>query len=334
MFPLLHQIDRHYLVSAVELANTRSSKQGKSKLSASDTTRNVVRTEWPTVALIVTIYGGFLALTWWWQSLPLVLVIAAGGWLIAWHCSLQHEVIHGHPTRSQTVNDDIGAIPLSLWLPYEIYCEAHLTHHRDEHLTDPIEDPESSYFTRNAWERMGRIGQALARWNTTLFGRLAIGPAVMILSFLAQEWRYLRTGKPGRRKIWGFHLLGVAITLVWVCAICKMPLWLYVFGFVYLGAALTRLRSYAEHRYSQHVDERTAIAENSRIFGPLFLFNNLHVLHHLRPGIPWYRLQAVYTENRETLILSNGGLVYNGYLDIVARFFLRSHDDPRHPEHA
>jgi len=68
----------------------------------------IARVEWQTIALVVAIYGGFLALTWFWQSLPIVLVIGLGGWLIAWHGSLQHEVIHGHPTRNQRINDAIG----------------------------------------------------------------------------------------------------------------------------------------------------------------------------------------------------------------------------------
>lgn len=40
--------------------------------------------EWPTVMLAVFIYGSFLALTFWWQQLSIVVVMLAGGWLIAW----------------------------------------------------------------------------------------------------------------------------------------------------------------------------------------------------------------------------------------------------------
>ena len=292
------------------------------------------RVEWPTVILAVVIYGGFLALTFWWQSLPVAVVALAGGWLIAWQGSLQHEVIHGHPTGNQRINDAIGSVPLSLWLPYPIYRESHLEHHRDEHLTDPIEDPESSSFTRTAWERLGRFGKLLARWNTTLLGRLTIGPAVMLVSFLAQEVRLLKAGEPGRVRIWAVHLMGVAVVLLWVTVICGMPFWLYFLGFVYFGAALTRLRSYAEHRYAERHEERTAIVENSRLFGLLFLYNNLHVLHHLKPGISWYRLPSVYRRNREALIDTNGGLVYDSYWDIAQRFFLKPHDDITHPKHS
>lgn len=301
--------------------------------SSSTNSPAIARIEWQTVALAVVIYGGFLAVTWFWQALPVLVVIALGGWLVAWHGSLQHEVIHGHPTRYRTINDAIGWPPLSLWLPYAIYRERHLTHHRDEHLTDPIEDPESSYFTQAAWEKMGVIGRYLALWNTTLLGRLALGPLVMIVNFLAQEASLVFRGDRARAVLWARHAVGVAGILIWVVGICGMPFWLYFFGFVYVGAALSRLRSYAEHRYADHQDERTAIVENSPLFGLLFLYNNLHVLHHKLPAVPWYSIPVLYRRHRNTLVTINGGLVYDGYLDVARRFFLKPHDDPRHPRH-
>ncbi len=304
-----------------------------SHLPSQSALSTVAHIEWQTVALALVIYGGFFAVTWFWQSLPLVVVIALGGWLIAWHGSLQHEVIHGHPTRSRVINDAIGWPPLSLWLPYDIYREGHLTHHRDEHLTDPIEDPESSYFTQTAWERMGSFGRLLAAWNTTLFGRLTLGPLVMIVNFLAEEASLILKGDRQRAALWTRHTLGVAAVLFWVLWVCVMPLWLYLFGFVYVGAALSRLRSYAEHRYADHHDERTAIVENSPLFGLLFLYNNLHVLHHQRPALPWYRIPGLYRRHRNTLVAINGGLVYDGYWEIARRFLLKPHDDPRHPRY-
>lgn len=93
-------------------------------------------------------------------------------------------------------------------------------------------------------------------------------------------------------------------------------------------------RSYAEHRFADHHHERTAIVENSPLFGPLFLYNNLHVLHHQRPGMPWYRIPRLYRRHRNLLVSINGGLVYDGYLDVARRFLLTSHDDPRYPRHA
>ncbi|ANL31863.1 fatty acid desaturase protein (plasmid) [Rhizobium phaseoli] len=294
---------------------------------------SIAEFEWQTILLSGAIYGGFLSISWFWQSIPTVLLMVAGGWLVAWQGSLQHELIHGHPTRNQWINDAIGWPSLSLWLPYAIYREAHLLHHRDEHLTDPVEDPESTYFTQAAWERMGPVGKKIAEWNMTLLGRLTIGPLVMIISFLAQEASHIMNGSRERMQIWLWHSLSIIAILFWVIFVCKMPLWLYLFGFVYLGAALTRLRSYAEHRYADHHDERTAIVENSSVFGLLFLYNNLHVLHHQRPAIPWYRIPHLYRRDRELLVEINGGLLYDGYLDVARRFLLKPHDDPRHPRH-
>lgn len=293
--------------------------------------RRSLRIEWPTVALAVIIYGGWLSLTWWWQEVPFVLLCAVGGWLVAWQGSLQHEVMHGHPTRFRRINDAVGGPPLSLWLPYAIYRTSHLRHHRDEHLTDPIEDPESVYLRQADWDRLGPLTRLVLRFNMTLVGRLVIGPAIMICGFLLTEAKAAWRGEGKARRIWGRHALAVALVLFWVVGVCGMPPATYLFAFVYVGAALTRLRSFAEHRFAERHEERTAIVERGGLLGLLYLNNNLHVLHHLRPNVPWYQLPARYRAEREDLVERNGGLVYAGYADIVRRFLLRAHDDPRHP---
>ena len=69
---------------------------------------------------------------------------------------------------------------------------------------------------------------------------------------------------------------------------------------------LVRRASRATWRRAQ----RIAIVEGSWILGPLFLFNNLHSLHHEAPAIPWYQYNARYRVVRDRLIAENGGLVY------------------------
>nr|WP_244919870.1 fatty acid desaturase [Rhizobium grahamii] len=195
--------------------------------------RSASSVEWPTVFLAVTIYGGYFAVTWWWQSLPLIVVIA-GGWLVVGMdlFSMRSFTVIPRGMLDQRCH---RWVPLSLWLPYPIYKETHFDHHRDEYLTDPIEDPESYYFTTTAWRQLGKTGRRLAQWNTTLLGRLTIGPAIMLLSFLTQEWRLLRDGRRKRRSSWAWHDLGVACVLFWIVVLCEMPLWLYFLSFVYLG---------------------------------------------------------------------------------------------------
>ena len=75
--------------------------------------------------------------------------------------SLQHELIHGHPTRSRRINTALGFPPLSLWLPFACYRTSHLAHHAGDGLTDPRRDPESFYVTGEEWSRMGPVRRML-----------------------------------------------------------------------------------------------------------------------------------------------------------------------------
>ena len=265
------------------------------------------------------------------RDLPWWGLAAIGAWVIAWQLNLQHETIHGHPTRNRRVNEAIGCWPLSLWLPYSIYRSTHLAHHRDENLTDPFDDPESYYWTETGWRGLGPVWRAIAHAQTTLLGRVIIGPAFLIGRFVSELARNAWRDKRGARRVLARHLFLCAPVLIWVIGICQMPLWMYVACFVYPGASLAMVRSFAEHRAMPEAERRTAIVENALILGPLFLFNNLHAAHHLRHRLPWYQLPKFYRLNRATLIERNGGLVYHGYFDVARRYLLRPHDSPIHP---
>ena len=286
------------------------------------------RFEWPTWLLAAMVYGGWLCLTYWAAFLPWWLVLPAGAWVIAWQQSLQHELIHNHPTRTLWVNTALGFPPLNLWLPYLRYRELHLSHHRDPLLTDPIEDPESYYITDDDWRRRGPVGRAATRFLNTVAGRLPFGPLVMILRFFRHEAAALAAGSGKHWRVWGAHALGVALVLLWVEWVCGISFWRYAALFVYPGAALTLLRSMAEHRAAPDPDHRTAIVEHAPILGLLFLYNNLHVVHHAHPGMPWYALPRHYRQNRALFVRRNNGLVYRGYRDVIARYLVSGHHAP------
>lgn len=287
--------------------------------------------EWPTWLLAAAIYGGWGVLTWFHGVLPWWVVLAAGSWLIAWHMSLQHEVIHGHPTRSAPVNAAIGFAPLSLWLPYERYRQSHLAHHREPWLTDPLEDPESRYVTAERWAAAGPLARAVLQINNTLAGRLLIGPGLSMASFLRDEAAALARGDREAWRIWLIHGAAAALVAVWVVRVCGIPLWAYLLLYVYPGYALALVRSFAEHRAAAQPEHRTAIVEGSPLLGLLFLYNNLHVVHHLRPDLPWYAIPAYYRANRERLLAHNGGLVYRGYAEVARRYLVLPHHQPVHP---
>ncbi len=296
-----------------------------------DQRQSGLRIEWPTLGLIIGVYSGWLALTFWGRDLPLPIMMIVGAILLAWHSSLQHEILHGHPTSSRMINRALATPPLSLWLPYELYRRAHLVHHRDERLTDPLDDPESWYFTSEHWDDLPPLVKVLFKFQNTFFGRMLIGPALAIIGFLLSELKALLKGDLKNLGLWVRHVIAVALVMIWVTYICGLSPWLYLFGIVYPGTALLLVRSFAEHRAADDVHERTAIVENATILGPLFLYNNLHSAHHAEPTMPWYEIPAWYRMNRDQLIAENHGHVYNGYFDVIRRYLFTSHHEPRHP---
>jgi fatty acid desaturase len=305
----------------------------------SETTETVIRfrrpaIEWPTVLLCVVIYAGWGALTLCHALIPWPLLALGGGWFVAWHMSLQHEVLHGHPTRRRWINDAIGFPPLTLWLPYMIYRPVHLRHHRDEHLTDPLEDPESYYLTAERFGRLGPPARAFLRFHNTFLGRISFGAMRSIVLFLWYHLGLALRGNRGELRIWIPHLLGVAAVLGWVCGVCHMSLGMYVLCFVVPSRSLASIRAFAEHRAATQHAERTAIVEHAPILGLLFLYNNLHAVHHDRPGLPWYRIPAYYRAHRAAIVAANGGLVYNGYADVIGRYLLTPHHEGPHPGEA
>ena len=287
--------------------------------------------EWPTLALVVVVYGGWLAATLAYRRVPLALDAPAVALALILHSSLQHEILHGHPTRRIAINRLLAIWPLSLWLPFPIYRETHLAHHRDERLTDPIDDPESYYLTPDAWARAGRWTRALLQVQQTLLGRVLLGSFWRIGAFWRGEARRIAAGDGRRLRIWVEHLLWCVPVVAWLRFECAIPLWVYAATMVVPANGILLIRSFAEHRARPRARERVAIVERSWILGPLFLFNNLHALHHERPAIPWYRYVGRYRRHRDRLIAENGGLVYDGYLDVARRFLVRAHDALPHP---
>ncbi len=287
--------------------------------------------EWPTLLLIIGVYAGWFAVTATYGHWPLVLIAPIVIVLVTLHGSLQHEIVHGHPTRWGGINRLLGIIPLSLWLPFERYCQTHRVHHIDDRLTDPLDDPESYYWTPEDWARVDPVTRFFLDLQQTLAGRIIIGSFWSVGRFLRGEARALVAGAPGVRRAWLEHLAWCVPVIAWLVCVCGMPLYLYLLVMVLPANGIQLIRSFAEHRALPSARERIAIVERSWILGPLFLFNNLHSLHHESPGIPWYEYNARYREQRQRLIAENGGLVYRGYFDVARRFLLRPHDSLPHP---
>jgi fatty acid desaturase len=286
--------------------------------------------EWPTVFLAIGLYSSYFALTFFYRHLPLPLVVLLGSLLIALHSSFQHELVHGHPTRSRLLNKVFALPPLSFWLPLEIYRRSHLLHHANASLTDPYDDPESHYWSPQQWQALGWLGRGLIMAQSSLLGLILIGPFWSVGRFFIQEGKAVFRDESDRRAIWLEHLLEVSLLVVWLSSVCHMSLTFYVVAFVYPGTAILMMRSFAEHRAADQVSERSAIVE-APLFGLLFLNNNLHAVHHRYPAIPWYELPGLYRRRKHQFLESNGNLFYQGYFQVIGNFLFRQHDAVLHP---
>ena len=286
--------------------------------------------EWPTLLVFAATYALWaLATTVLWTLSPILAIILAG-LAIAQFSSLTHEVLHGHPFRSQLLSEALVFPALTVLVPYLRFKDLHLQHHFDPALTDPYDDPESNYLDPAVWARLPRVTKRILQANNTLAGRILIGPAVSTAVFLATDWRLARRGDRRVLLAWALHLPGLALVLAWLWALGQMPVWAYLVA-VYLSMSLLKIRTFLEHRAHQAARARTVIIESRGPLSLLFLNNNFHVVHHMHPGVPWYRLPGLYFGNRDHYLRRNDGYRYAGYAEIFRQFLFRAKDPVPHP---
>lgn len=287
--------------------------------------------EWPTWLLIVCIYGLWSGLLLGYESLPAWLSNPSLIIVTAWYMSLQHELLHGHPTRHAGFNRLLGLLPLSAWYPYDIYRDSHLQHHRDALLTLPDIDPESNYVAKDTYVRMGRLERAL-RWSMrTVAGRLLLGPGLTI----AMVWLDILKGPSERGmsavRTWALHL-ALLVTLLWgVQQVSGISPLHYLLGIAYPALGLAMIRSFFEHRPAQDPAHRIVINEAGLFWRVLYLNNNLHAVHHRHPGMAWYRIPGHYREHGEDYRQSTGGFVLKGYGPLLRRHAFTPIDSVIHP---
>lgn len=291
--------------------------------------RRAYRFEWQTLALIVACYAGWAVALFWLSGGAVILAVLVAALSIVLHSSLQHEVLHGHPFRSAFANAALVFPAVGLFIPYLRFRDTHLEHHRDQNLTDPYDDPESNYLDPGAWDRLPRALQVVLRANNTLLGRMAVGPLIAQVNFMVDDARAIGRGDGRVALGWGLHLLGVALVL-WAVALSPMSLWAYVIA-AYLGMSILKIRTFLEHQAHERVRGRTVVIEDRGPLAFLFLNNNLHVVHHMHPKVPWYRLWALYSSDRDRYLKRNEAYRFTSYSEVFRRYFLRAKDPVPHP---
>lgn len=286
--------------------------------------------EWPTVLLMIVTYAvwalGTSLVYNWLPPLGFALTVLA----ITQFSSLQHEVLHGHPFRSQRLSDALVFPALTVFVPYIRFRDMHLAHHRDERLTDPYDDPESNYLDPNVWARLPLPMQKLLRANNTLLGRMTLGPAISTFAFLKDDFQAIWGGDRSVLEAWLAHAGGLLLLFIWLWSVPGMGVWIY-FCAAYAAYGILKIRTFLEHRAHEKARGRTVIVERGGIFGVLFLYNNLHAVHHTKPKVAWYQLPSIYREKKKEYLRRNDSYFYQSYGEIFRQYFLKAKDPVPHP---
>lgn len=261
----------------------------------------------------------------WWVMAPL------GGYLVAWHFSLQHEAIHSFRSAPGWLRWAVVMPPIGLWLPFPLYFASHRQHHRNVYLTEPGVDTESVYWRACDWQALSPLRRSLLMINQTLAGRVLLGPILRLEKLLLRETDRLRRRDFQHLKHWAVHAALLALLFSYISGVCGMPWWQYILLFAWPGFCLGWVRPFIEHRYGEHPEQRTAIIESNLFWSLLFLNNNYHAIHHCHPRLAWWRIPGYWRRHHERVLRDNASFHFPGYWEVAQRWLLRPVFRPVHP---
>ena len=289
------------------------------------------RTQWPTWLLLIAVPGAWFALMlgspvigpWWTTGLLIPVVVL---WM-----SLQHELLHGHPTRFEWFNKLLGYAPFAVWYPYTLYRDSHLLHHRDHDLTVPGVDPESRYLSQARWQGSSKMLRGVHWLNKTVLGRLLLGAPLSLAGLAGQELQRLHSGDARAWRMWLTHGCLTLLMFAFIARYSEVTVCQYVFFVSVPALSVGAIRSFYEHRPAVRPEQRTVLNEAGWPWTWLFLNLNLHLVHHDLPGVPWFYLPAIYQARRAQWQQRSGGFLVRGYGELIRGHGLQPIDSPQHP---
>jgi len=284
--------------------------------------------DWRTLVIAVLVYGGWLATVFLHKQMPWWATFALLTWFGAWHLSLQHELVHGHPFRNSKLNAALASLSLTMWVPFLSFKRDHISHHNST-LTHPKLDTESYYSMPEQWQHSGRFLRSIYWANRTIAFRLTIWSVFSTVQyFFADAWRAIRN-VDNARSAWALHIPAlIAVTYI-VNNLAGMSMIEYVIGGVFASHSLNMMRSFAEHKTLGDESTRTAIIDAGRVMSLLMLNNNLHIAHHDEPSAPWYKVPEVAERlNAFERAQKIDALYKGGYGELLRRFTFKPYDQP------
>jgi fatty acid desaturase len=191
-----------------------------------------------------------------------------------------HEASHRSIARARWVSELVGrASGVLLIAPFPAFVRFHLEHHK--HTNDPVADPDHWSGRGPAWALPLRwLTQDLhyyVRYARSLRSRPARERAEVLGTIVALAGAASALAAPGHAR---------EVLLFWVLP-ARLAIGFLAFAFDWLPHR-PHVVTAKEDRY------RATGAFESRIAFALLFGQNLHLVHHLYPGVPFYRYGSVW----------------------------------------
>ncbi len=255
---------------------------------------------WPTVALSLASFVGFALAAWAGTTglVPVAVAVAVAA-LADWAAfTLMHEATHGlvgrrHPLLNQLVGEVAATM---LMCRFNGFRQLHLRHHR--HANDGAKDPDD-------WAGRGPSWLLPLRWATSdlhywfefdrTLGESRIARRVSNASLVVALFALIGLGASG---FW------LELLLFWV-----LPARIALFASTYFFDYLPHQRPYGRTQ-AEEPCRTSAVLRGGPLMDWILLGHTMHLVHHLFPTAPWYRLRAVYRTVRPAIKARGGREVF------------------------
>ncbi len=246
---------------------------------------------WPTlglfsacVALWVTLIGvGISGIAPLWALVP---VLTAIGYALF---TPMHDSAHGSVGRARWINAIVGrACAFILMAPFHGFKVSHLRHHKK--TNEAHEDPDM-------WSGGGRVWTLPLRWLTQDIHYYVVYARLWSERPLAERIEVVTTAALVSALAIALSLAGFGLEVLFLWAIpARLAIAILAFSFDYLphwphGTAASDDRFKATHNI-----------DGGPLLTALMFFQNYHLIHHLHPGVPFYRYGALWRARKEALI--------------------------------
>lgn len=252
-------------------------------------------TAWPTLAVLFAAAAVHALSAW----------AGVSGLAPAWLCVLVcgacayaqftplHDSVHKGLSKRSWLNETAGAAAGAyLFVPFEPFRLNHLTHHA--HTNDPEQDPDY-WVNGKSWLGLSARCATLLEYHHYAYFKLN-----------ARLGRAFYTGMCELALFWALFA-GLCL------AGWGKEAFLYWYLPAKIGSALLGLLfDYWPHRpHTERGRLRDTAILNPAWFDPFFLSQNVHLIHHLFPTVPWYRYRAVLRRLEPGLSAEAGGLIWD-----------------------